>query len=342
MELRHLESFQAIVQEGSFVKAAEKLHYAQSTITIHMQQLEAELETTLFVRRGKRVQLTEAGCALQEQADVLMQRTRSLQQAMKDIVAGEAGHIRLGAIEPTASLRLTPLLVEFCQAHPRIHLTLEVGGTRMVSQRVAEGSLDVGICTPPAPNAGVLFEPLFIEELSALLPDTHPLASKNQLSPADLLEQRVLLTEQGCAYRAMIETALLLQGTNPFSGIELGSVEVLKRAVQAGLGIAIIPRAAACPPLPHTVVRDLHRVDLRLAVGLVSLPEVRSPGRALGALLTLLRTRLQEGISLSMQGEEDGHPTQGNPSIQQASQPESWLVLPSKTQAPGLDQRSTR
>jgi DNA-binding transcriptional LysR family regulator len=176
----------------------------------------------------------------------------------------------------------------------------------MVSQRVAEGSLDIGICTPPAPHVGVVFEPLFVEQLAVLLPDIHPLAGKNPLSPSDRLEQRVLLTEQGCAYRAMIETALLSQGTNPFSGIELGSVEVLKRAVRAGLGIAIIPRAAACPPLPHTVVRDLHGVDLSLAIGLVSLPEVRSPGRTLGALLTLLRTRLQEGISLSLQGEEEG------------------------------------
>jgi DNA-binding transcriptional LysR family regulator len=292
MELRHLESFQAIVKEGSFVQAAEKLQYAQSTITVHMQQLEAELGVILFVRRGKHIQLTEAGRALQEQADALMQRALALRQALKDVVAGETGHIRVGAIEPTASLRLTPLLVQFCQAHPKLHLTLEVGGTQVVSQRVAAGALDVGICTPPTPHVGLTFEPLFVEPMAVLLPETHPLAGRERLSPADLVDQRLLLTEQGCEYRAIIETALLSQGTNPFSGIEMGSVEVLKRAVQGGLGIAIIPRAAACPPLPQTVLRDLHGVDLRLTVGLVSLPEVRSPGRALGALLSLLRAHL--------------------------------------------------
>lgn len=292
MELRHLESFQAIVREGSFIQAAEKLQYAQSTITVHMQQLEAELGVKLFVRRGKPVQLTEAGRALQEQADLLMQRALALQQALKDVVAGETGHLRIGAIEPTASLRLTPLLVPFCQAHPKLHLTLEVGGTQVVSQRVAAGALDVGICSPPAPHLGLTFEPLFVEPLAVLLPETNPLASRESLSPADLVDQRLLLTERGCEYRAMIETTLLSQGTNPFSGIEMGSVEALKRAVQGGLGCAIIPRAAACPPLSQTVIRDLHGVDLHLAVGLVSLPEVRSPGRALGALLALLRARL--------------------------------------------------
>jgi DNA-binding transcriptional LysR family regulator len=322
MELRHLESFQAIVKEGSFVQAAEKLQYAQSTITVHMQQLEAELGVRLFVRQGKHVQLTEAGRALQEQADSLMQRALALQQALKDVVAGEAGHLRIGAIEPTACLRLTPLLVQFCQTHPRLHLTLEVGGTRVISQRVAAGALDVGICTPPAPHMGLIFEPLFIEPLAVLLPEAHPLANRDHLSPTDLLGQRVLLTEQGCEYRAIIETALLSQGTNPFSGIEMGSIEVLKRAVQGGLGIAIIPRAAASPPLPQTVIRDLHNVDLRLAVGLVSLPEIRSPGRVLGALLTLLRTRLQEEIPLLQQDEESEH---GKASLPQESSFSSTL-----------------
>ncbi|GHO42032.1 hypothetical protein KSX_01950 [Ktedonospora formicarum] len=114
----------------------------------------------------------------------------------------------------------------------------------------------------------------------------------------------------------MIETALLSQGSNPFSGIEMGSIEVLKRAVQGGLGIAIIPRAAASPPLPQTVIRELHGVDLRLTIGLVFLPEIRSPGRALGTLLTLLRTRLQEEIPLSRQDEEVEH---GKASLPQES-----------------------
>lgn len=298
MEIRHIETFLAIVKEGSFVRAAEKLQYAQSTITVHMQQLEAELGVKLFVRQGKHVQLTEAGHALQEQADSLMQRALALQQAVKDVVAGEAGHIRIGAIEPTASLRLAPLLVQFCKAHPKLHLTLEVSGTKAVSQRVATGTLDVGICTPPAPHLGLAFEPLFVEPMAVLLPEAHPLVRRAGLSPADLVGQRVLLTERGCGYRAVIETALLSQGANPFSGIEMGSIEVLKRAVEGGLGMAIIPIAAACPPPPHTVVRDLRGVDLRLSVGLVSRSEVHSPGRALGALLALLRADLPKPCSL--------------------------------------------
>src|SRR5579862_5042020 len=114
MELRHIYTFQAIVKEGSFLKAAEKLMYAQSTITLHIQQLEAELGVKLFARQGKKVQLTEAGRSLRDQADHLLDYVATLQQNMADLVSGEAGHVRLGAVEPTASLRLPPLLVEYC------------------------------------------------------------------------------------------------------------------------------------------------------------------------------------------------------------------------------------
>jgi len=292
MELRHLETFQAIVKEGSFVQAADKLLYAQSTITVHMQQLEAELGTKLFTRRGKSIQLTQAGRSLYEQVDTLIQRSLALQQAMKDIVAGETGHIHLGATEPTASLRLTPLLVEFCNTYPKLHLTVEVGDSRVISQRIASGALDAGICAPPDPSMGLSFEPLFAEPLAVVLPEDHPLAQREHLSPNDLFEQKVLLTDRGCEYRGMIETVLLSQGGNSFSGIEMGSAEMLKRAVQGKLGIAIVPFATTCPPLPGTVVRRFDNIDLHLSIGVVTSPENNSPSHVLNALLTLLRTRL--------------------------------------------------
>src|ERR1044071_3587384 len=117
MELRYLSTFQTIVREGSFTKAADKLHYAPSTITLHVQHLETELGFKLFVRQGKQIQLSTAGRALYEQADALLQQSRALEQTMKEIVAGETGSLRLGVIEPAASLRLVPLLAEFCQQY---------------------------------------------------------------------------------------------------------------------------------------------------------------------------------------------------------------------------------
>jgi DNA-binding transcriptional LysR family regulator len=217
----------------------------------------------------------------------------ALQQAMQEIIAGDAGHIRLGAIEPTASLRLSPLLIAFAHEFPKFRLTLEVGNAALVNPRVSSGDLDFAISSPPEAHTGLAFEPLFFETLGVLLPEHHPLARKERLEAADLKGQRILLADRGCGYRAVIEKALLSQGVNPFSGIEMGSIEVLKQAVQGGLGIALLPVVAATPPPAQTIVRELQGVDLRVPVGLVSHPEAYHFGRTQQAFLTCLRTHLQ-------------------------------------------------
>ena len=296
MELRHIYTFQAIVKEGSFLKAAEKLMYAQSTITLHIQQLEAELGVKLFIRQGKKVQLTEAGRSLQEQADSLVARAMALQQTMFDLVAGEAGHVRIGAIEPSASLRLPLLLAPFCQERPRIRLTIEVGNTKTISQRVASGALDIGICSPPAAHLGLDFEPLFVEHLALLLPETHPLANTETIRVQDLAKERLLLSEEDCAYRETIESALLKRRANPYSGLEIGSLETIKRAVQSGMGMAILPKAAATPPPARTCLREIDGLELSLPIGLVLLADEISPSRALEALLILLHKELRQEI----------------------------------------------
>jgi DNA-binding transcriptional LysR family regulator len=294
MELRHLATFQMIVREGSFLRAAEKLQYAQSTITLHIQQLETELGVKLFARQGKKVQLTEAGRALRDQADSLLQRAAALQQAMMEITTGEVGRLRIGSIEPTASLRLPSLIAHFCHERPKVRLTVEVGGTSFVSQRVASGDLEVGICSPPSARLGLTFEPLFVEKMRLLLPADHPLTELESIRPADLAGQRFLLTEPGCAYRRVIEQELFQRGINPYSGIEIGSAGALSRLVQLGVGVAIVPAVIASPLPAEMVLRDVEGTDLSLPVGLVRRAEDHLPGQVVEALLVTLRTHLQE------------------------------------------------
>lgn len=273
MELRYLATFQTVVREGSFTRAADKLSYAPSTITLHIQHLEAELGFQLFVRQGKQLQLSTAGQALYEQADALLQHVRTLEQTMKEIVAGETGSLRLGAIEPAASTRLMPLLATFCQEHPKMQITLEVTGTRFICQRLASGQLEIGICSPPPADLGLTFEPLFFEPIALLVPATHPLATRDRISPTDLQDQRLLLTGQYCAYRETIEQFFSRRGISPSPCIEISSFEALKRGVQTGIGVAVVPAGAVSPAPEGTVLRSLTGIELTLPVGLVRSPE---------------------------------------------------------------------
>jgi DNA-binding transcriptional LysR family regulator len=228
MELRHLTTFQAVVEHGSFLRAAEALQYAQSSVTVHIQQLEMELGVQLFVRHSKRVELTEAGRVLNDEAAQILGRMQALRQTMAEFVSGEGGFARLGSIEPTASVRIAPLLVSFCARRPRVQLRLEVGGTRGISQMVADGKLDFGIVSAPPAELGLVFELLFVEAMALLVPIGHALAGADNVTAQDLVGERLLLTEQGCAYREAIERALMHHGANPYSGIEIGSTLTLK------------------------------------------------------------------------------------------------------------------
>ena len=273
MELRYLATFQTIVREGSFIRAAETLSYAPSTITLHVQHLETELGFKLFMRQGKQIQLSTAGQALYEQADALLQHARTLEQTMKEIVAGETGSLRIGCIEPAASVYLMPLLAKFCQRYPKMHVTLEVTGTRFICQRVAAGQLEIGLCSPPSADLGLTFEQLFFEPIALLIPATHPLAQQLQVTPAELQDQRLLLTGQYCAYRETIERYFTQSGLNTHPCMEISSFDALKHGVQAGIGIAIVPARAVTPAPDGTVLRSLTECELTLPVGLVRSPQ---------------------------------------------------------------------
>lgn len=210
---------------------------------------------------------------------------------MKEIVAGENGSLRIGVIEPAASTYLMPLLAEFCQEYPKMHVTLEVTSTRLICQRLATGKLEIGLCSPPPAELGLTFEPLFFEPIALLIPATHPLAQLPQVTPADLQDQRLLLTGQYCAYRETIEHFFTQHGLNAHPCMEISSFDTLKQGVKAGMGIAIVPARAVTPPPDGTILCSLTEFELRLPVGLVRSSQHYVSRPVLEKLITRIRTQ---------------------------------------------------
>jgi DNA-binding transcriptional LysR family regulator len=132
-----------------------------------------------------------------------------------------------------------------------------------------------------------------VERLVLLIPRRHPLARRPRLGPADLAACRLLLSAEGCAYRAVVEQALGARGTNPYSGIEIGSLAGLVTAVREGLGVAIIPGACVTSRPADTVVRRLDDPELLLTVGLATRGVPDATSRLLAAFMDLLRAELK-------------------------------------------------
>jgi len=291
MDIRTIKTFKTIVKFGSFQRAAEELQYVQSTVTLHIQKLESDVGVKLL-ERGKKVQLTEAGRLFNEMADLLLKDYENLQFTMSEWIKGEAGVVRLGVMEPTASYRLPQLLAPFIESHPKVQVSIQIGNTHVLSEMLIEGQLDLVICTTPDTGLGAVFEPLFVEQVALLIPNQDALASKQDVYLKDLQGKRLLLTTSICPYRKKLERALLENGGSPYLGIEIGNMSALKYYVQANFGIAVVPLISVTPPPEGTIVKPILDFDSGLVTGILRKYNGSTLGNAGERMISVLREGL--------------------------------------------------
>ncbi|WP_159882051.1 LysR family transcriptional regulator [Paenibacillus puerhi] len=291
MDLKTLKTFQMIAKHGSFVRAAQEMNYVQSTVTMQMQKLESELGVRL-IERGKEIGLTEAGRLFYDQSLQIVKQMEQLQTSIAELKSGEAGHIRIGVTEPTASYRLPGLLKKFMSLYPHIRISVDISSTPVLSERVRKGYLDFALCTAPGIGEDLYFEPWFQEEFVALLPEDHPLAHKEGIGPEDLHGSRLLITSETCPYRRKLEMVLQEQGNVKLDTMEIGSMTALKYYVEAGLGLALVPRIMTEPLAMGVTVRTISGSLIGMSCGILGKEAAYPFHGASHKLYTYLRKEL--------------------------------------------------
>ncbi|UQZ36246.1 LysR family transcriptional regulator [Paenibacillus sp. PK3_47] len=267
MDFKAIKTFQTIIRTGSFNRAAEELNYAQSTVTMQIQKLEADVGVPLL-ERGKTISLTEAGRFFYEQSNFLLKDMERLQDSLTEYAAGTAGKVRLGATDPTASYRLPVLLQKFMNLFPKMAISVDIAGTAALTERLLRGELDMILCSPPEFNKELHYEPLFTEEFVLILPDGHPLTAEPLLTPDHLRGHRLLITASGCPYRKKLESVLQEYAGPPLDTMEIGSMSALKFYVEKGLGIALVPEVTLHPLPEGTVMRALEGGRVNMTSGI--------------------------------------------------------------------------
>lgn len=268
MDLRTVKTFQTIARLGSFQQAAEELKYVQSTVTMQIQKLESDLGIKL-IERGKKIHLTEAGRLFYEKADVLLRHLDYVKDTMHEWLHGEAGKVRIGAIEPMAIYRLPNILAPFSKRYPKVQISIQVNNTQTLTKMIKEGEIDIAICNTPILDHTTLFEPLLLEEVSLLLPENHRLVHKDKVYLSDFKEEQLLLSAFVCNYRISLEKSLLEAGVNPNIGLEINSMAALKEYVQAGLGIAVVPDIMVASPPSGTIARKIADLNVGVMTGIL-------------------------------------------------------------------------
>jgi DNA-binding transcriptional LysR family regulator len=244
MELRQLATFRLLATNLNFTRTATVLNYVQSNVTAQIQALEEELGVRLFDRLGKRVTLTEVGERLLRYAEQIV----DLADEMGKVASTKEdpmGALTISAPESLCTYLLPKLLQHFRSCYPQVRVQFRPSPVADLRRLVSEGMLDIAfVLEEPIHSTKLIVKQLFPEPLHVIAAPSHPLARVDQVEPADMEGETVLLTESGCSYRALFEYSLAVAGVQPATTLEFSSVEAIKQCVMVGMGISILPEMA--------------------------------------------------------------------------------------------------
>ena len=248
MELKHLLSYATVVRVSSFSKAAEELYIAQPTISLHVRQLEEELQTKLLIRTTKSLELTEKGREVYECAVSILQLRDRIREKCS---GGEQRIIRLGASTIPSAYILPEILPAYVKRHPATYFTIDQGDSRSVTEKLAEGVIDIGLIGMKPASSDIAAEPFCEDSVVIITPVREPflkMKESNSASLRKLFEEPVILREEGSGSLKAADIFLEKAG---YSGNELrvaartNDPETIKNLVAGGLGISLISSKAA-------------------------------------------------------------------------------------------------
>lgn len=244
MTLQQLEYVTAVAQWGSFVTAADKCFVTQPTLSMQVKKLEDEAGILLFDRSRQPVALTDAGKIFVEQARVVLREQKRLKEVVAAAKGDIAGELRIGII-PTLAPYLLPLFAyAFTDAFPNVRLSIDELTTDGIIRALKEESIDCGILATPLHEPQLNETPLFNEPFAAYLSRKSPFWDKRTLKTEEVNASDVWLLGDGHCMRNQVLQLCSSRKEKPNDlriDYKSGSVETLKRMVDLGHGMTILP-----------------------------------------------------------------------------------------------------
>lgn len=263
MNLHHLRLFAAVVEHGGFTRAAAALRVSQPAISKSIKELERDTNLSLLDRSGKSVRLTTAGHLLYERARELFGVERTAERELRELRGLKRGVLRIAASTTIATYLLPAVLGRFHLRHPHVRIQTASTNTRTVLRLLLESRVDVALVEGPVSHPRVDVIPWRDDELVVIAPPDHPLVAR-RVVVSQLAEQQFLVREPGSGTRVVTELALARHGIRLTNTIRLGGTEAIKQAVAAGLGLAVVSRAAAADQLALGRIAVLDLPDLTI------------------------------------------------------------------------------
>jgi DNA-binding transcriptional LysR family regulator len=199
----------------------------------------------LFARVNKKVFLTEAGELLVHRAERLLKAHDEALLALKELGEAEKGRLRIGTASTMASNEQLPtILAELKRAYPQAQVVVRRATSTEIVAQILQNDLDIGLVSLPVEASDIRAEVLQQDQLVAIMQPNHSLAHQRSIAPKQLATEPLILGEQGGNTRRLIDLFFEKSGVRPEVIMELGSMISIKRMVEHGLGVSIVPRSA--------------------------------------------------------------------------------------------------
>ena len=244
MDLAALRVFLTVAEERSFSRAAAKIHRTQPAVSQAVKRLEEDLNEQLFDRSSKTGTLTDAGRVLQNYGQRLVRLAEEAESAMRELRDLRRGRVLIGANE-AAVHTLLPLMARFRAKVPDVVIDVRRVPARQIAVEVQQGSLDFGALTFHPAEEGLLEVIVGSDELVLLMAPSHPFASRKQLTMDDVAGQPVVAHNDPSPARERVLRLFEERQITLNMMIALPSLDGIKRAVELGLGVALLPRRCA-------------------------------------------------------------------------------------------------
>ena len=240
---------EAVRQNFNLTEVANTLYISQPGVSKQIKELEDELGVELFERRGKRLTgLTEPGAQLIPVIERVLLDIRNMKKIAEQFAKQDHGHLTLATTHTQARYALPRVIQEFKQVFPKVHLALRQGNPQQIAQMIINGEADIGISTEALDRfPDIVTFPCYSWHHVVVVPKTHPLVGRENLTLEDVAEYPVITYDQDFTGRSHIDQAFAKVGVVPDVVLTAIDADVIKTYVELGMGVGVVAGMAYDP-----------------------------------------------------------------------------------------------
>jgi len=261
VHLETLKVFCDVVETRSFSVAASQNFVTQSAVSQQIRTLEERYGRRLLERTRGNVQLTPAGEILYQVSKEIVQRYQDMEAQLQVVAQRVAGTVRVATVHSIGLYELSVQIKRYLKAYPQVHLHLEYSRSNKIYEDALRGQIDLGVVAYPSRRPQITVLPFREDRLVLACPPSHPLARHRQVSIRKLQGEHLVGYERDIPTRRETDRLLRRYGVEVRYVMELDNVETIKRVIEIGTGLAILPEPAVRPEVKNKTLVAVHLSD---------------------------------------------------------------------------------